>query len=95
MLILSQDKKGLINLDNVTKIGIIEPDKKIEEFMWLIYADSNSVESKCFDLGYYLTEERANQVLQEIIKNYKKANISGHSLGYGYVGNNIYEMPEE
>nr|DAO80881.1 MAG TPA: hypothetical protein [Caudoviricetes sp.] len=46
-------------------------------------------------LGEYSTEERAKEVLQEIIDTYCESNEKFISTGYGYVKNNIYEMPED
>ena len=46
-------------------------------------------------LGEYKTEERAKEVLREIIHAYEECNDSRVSAGYGYVKNNIYEMPED
>lgn len=67
MLIISQDKKQVVNLDNITRIFIdeLEDDKNKK---YCIGADTNSAESMVWELGEYKTEERAKEVLQEIMK---------------------------
>lgn len=69
MIIVSQNKEQIINLDNVTRIFIEDFSEDGDGFG--IGADTNSAENQCWDLGYYKTEERAKEVLQEIIKAYK------------------------
>lgn len=64
MIIVSQDKEQIINLDNVTRFFIEDFSEEGDDFG--IGADTNSAESQCWDLGYYKTEERAKEVLQEI-----------------------------
>lgn len=66
MIIVSQDKKQLVNLRNITRIFIEDFSEDGDGFG--IGADTNSAESQCWDLGYYATEERAKEVLQKIIK---------------------------
>lgn len=68
MIIISQDKE-IINFDNVTRIFIEDFSEDGDGFG--IGADTNSAESQCWDLGYYRTEERAKEVLQEIADTYK------------------------
>lgn len=91
MIIISQDKEQLINLDNVTRIFIEDFSEDGDGFG--IGADTNSAESQCWDLGYYKTRERAKEVLQEITNKYKKyficANGSTTELP------KIFEMPKE
>ena len=64
MIIVSQDKKEFVNIDNVTRIFI----ENLEDGTFGVGADTNSAESQVWDLGYYKTEERAKEVLQEIRK---------------------------
>lgn len=47
------------------------------------------------DLGYYKTEERAREVLQEIIETYLDCNEQSVLANYAYVKNEVYEMPTE
>ena len=50
---------------------------------------------KLYLLGVYATEERAKEVLEEIIEEYKNGNAVSFYEGYGYVMNRVYEMPKE
>lgn len=59
MIIVSQDKETIINFENITRISIMPP---VEEG----YKYSIAINS-CLDLGYYKTEERAKEVLDEIV----------------------------
>lgn len=61
MLILSQDKTNIINLENIIGIGINNN-----------YINIRSVDGYVLNLGEYATEERAKEVLQEIIEAYSK-----------------------
>ena len=60
MLILSQDKTKIVNLENIIGIGTNNN-----------YINIRSVDRYVLNLGEYDTEERAKEVLQEIIKTYK------------------------
>lgn len=62
MIILSQDKKHLINFDNLTQIYITQDEEETEyeircETVGCLYET----------LGMYKTEERAKEVLREIM----------------------------
>lgn len=61
MLILSQDKKEIVNFNNITNMFILNYSIKC----MLINGGETYI-------GYYNTEERAKEVLQEIIKAYSK-----------------------
>lgn len=83
MLILSQYKNAIINLNNICKIYTYS--KEIS-----CCTTDNLVES----LGMYKTEERAKEVLQEIIKAYKESTfIELESIKAE--NKVIYEMPEK
>ena len=69
MIIVSHNKE-IINFDNVTRIFIADFSEDGDGFG--IGADTNSAESQCWDLGYYKTEERAREVLQEIVEVFKE-----------------------
>lgn len=89
MIIVSQDKTEIINFENLTEIYINRNDE--EEYYYL---RSESVCGLYEDLGKYSTEERAKEVLQEIItrhknwENMKVGQPSGLCLP-------VYEMPED
>lgn len=95
MIIVSQDKTEIINFDNVntlraTKTGLIvsyENTYKAED-------DYSNI------LGNYETEEKAKEVLQEIIKVYKFYNgkiyyVEDRNNLLGDYEKGVYEMPKE
>lgn len=83
MLLLTQDKKAVVNLD---RIQTIELDAKSDFKSIIIYRETNQEKTGICGmlLGYYTTKKRANEVFQEIIKYYKVKDFIGE----------IYEMPE-
>lgn len=83
MIIVSQDKKTIINFEGITRVSIVPPVEKGYEYPIAI--------NGCLDLGYYKTEERAKEVLNEIIELYKKQTNKYHYTSV----NNVYEMPKE
>lgn len=82
MIIVSQDRDLIINFDNVTVIGIAQNNSK--------EIDSITVDKEEQYLGEYKTEERAKEVLAEIINMYKfnKCEAVGQK-------NTVYKMPED
>lgn len=84
MIIVSQGKDELVNFDRIESIWI-----DVEEGRVTIEAtaDTNST------LGTYSTEERAKEVLQEIIKVYLDCNVEKVLAEYAYVKNIVFEMP--
>lgn len=90
MIIVSQDKETIINFEGITRISIMPP---VEEG----YKYSIAINT-CLDLGYYKTKERAKEVLQAIIKEYKKV-LTTFNRGTGqqrfYDLPKVYYMPEE
>ncbi len=88
MIIVSQGKGKIINFDNMTRVYITF-DKGDD-----VCIRTETVDSLYEDLGYYKTEERAKEVLQEIVTRYKNwANMKvGQPSG---VCLPVYEMPED
>lgn len=89
MLILSQDKNVIINFNKALSIWIENPlNNDNSKFSIEVSADIDE------NLGYYDTEERAKEVLQEIIKVYKE---SGKKQIDDFIieTNVVYEMPEK
>ncbi len=85
MLIISQDKSEIINFDKVQNIYVSG------RFISLNFELNNNEV-----IGTYETEERAKEVLKEILEAYKNCNYYSFSLmGNGFVINDYYEMPEE
>lgn len=94
MIILSQDKRMIINFDNIVGIVI---RKNTDENVYQIQCKSENEKNKRI-LGKYKTEERAKKVLQEIVNKYKevKAICDINNTRYEVVDNpKVYEMPEE
>ena len=91
MIIVSQDKEKIVNFDNVGNINIekcYNESLKQEDFTYdiLVYIISGGL----VRLGKYKTEERAKEVLAEIINMYKfnKCEAVGQK-------NTVYKMPED
>lgn len=86
MIIVSQDRDLIISFDNVTVIGIAQNNSK--------EIDSITVDKEEQYLGEYKTEERAKEVLQEIVTRYK--NWENMKVGQpSGVCLPVYEMPED
>lgn len=88
MLIVSQDKRQIINLDNIKRISIINPQE--EGYKYAITTDDN-------DLGYYQTEARAKEILIEIAREFRRV-LRTENRGTGkqrfYDVPKVYYMPE-
>ena len=90
MIIVSQDRKSIYNFENIKSIDIVDNE---------IYQTDNSLADRWTRIGQYETEERAKEVLQEIIKYYnllKKDSVyaMGDS-GFIFEEKFYYEMPKE
>ena len=94
MLILSQDKKAIHNFDNIISIQIEQANAEYNLYVYDTINDNTS-------LAGYDTEERAKEVLQEIILHYRATEtfkavsnkisdqVSCIAIEQGFV----YEMP--
>ena len=90
MLILSQKEK-IINFNNIIEILV----KNLTIYDIKCYAVvCETVNNKEKELGVYATEERAKEVLQEIIETYIDCNEQYCPSGVGYIKNKVYEMPK-
>ena len=91
MIIVSQDKEKIINFDNMTRVYITFDEDDDD-----VCIRTETVDSLFEDLGYYKTEERAKEVLQEIVQLYIECNRrDSYGTGFGYVANTVFEMPAE
>lgn len=90
MIIVSQDRDKIVNFGNLTQVYITQDEEKIAYFIRF-----ETVDSLYYDLGEYKTEERAKEVLGEIIELYMKCNCDSYGAGFGYVANTVFEMPAE
>lgn len=68
MIIVSQNKKTIISTDSFNYIEVEEQEQNYRNFIYTITAYYFNTYKR---LGKYSTEERAMEVLQEIIKAYK------------------------
>lgn len=57
MIIVSQDKRSIYNFDNIKSVDIVENE---------VYITDDILMDEGAKIGEYVTEERANEVLQEI-----------------------------
>lgn len=92
MIIVSQDKTKIVNFDNIAHIFI---SKDSEKHFLIEYGKMTGTSEL---LGVYSTEERAKEVLQEIISLYKKTDCVigiGESLKQVVNLPKVYEMPKE
>ena len=90
MIIVSQDKTKIVNFDNLIQIYITQDEEETANFIRY-----ESVDSLYEDLGEYKTEERAKEVLQEIIKSYRDYR-TGECDGYTNVLQEtaVFDIPE-
>lgn len=98
MIIVSQNKCTIVNLDN---IKTIELDRETDFKSIIIFRETNEVETGVCGLliGHYTTEERAKEVLQEIWNFYETAKryecSSNNGVTIFWEKKFTYEMPEE
>lgn len=83
MIIVSQDKKELINFENILSVKLFHDDED-NECLYEIYTTVNAPGDNYILLGAYKTEERAKEVLREIVEIHRVAMPTA-----------VYEMPEE
>lgn len=92
MIIVSQDKDEIINFDNISSIVINDAwdDKPGQVII------ATDVRENRHTLGYYKSEERAKEVLQEIIKSYRHYRTA-ECDGYTNVLEEtaVFEIPKE
>lgn len=88
MIIVSQDKTKIVNFDNLIQIYITQDEEETANFIRY-----ESVDSLYEDLAEYKTEERAKEVLQEIISKYKTALYNSKTNETVVNIPKVYEMP--
>lgn len=86
MIIVSQDKTEIVNFNNIESVWISKEEEGI--FSIEATADTNA------SLGEYQTEERAKEVLGEIIKTYTCWENFKYGIAEG-IGTPKYEIPKE
>lgn len=89
MIIVSQDEKAVINFDNVNEIRV--STNKI-----IMFDNTYRSPDDCSDiLGIYATEERAKEVLQNIIRFYEVSKRYESSAPVFFFEKSfVYKMPE-
>ena len=94
MIIVSQDKTKIVNFDNLTQIYITQDEEETAFFIRY-----ETVDSLYDDLGEYKTEERAKEVIQEIVKatiENKKAEETKDMFGFSIIpADTYYQIPKE
>ena len=88
MIIVSQDKDKIINFDNLTQVYITQDEEETAYFIRF-----ETVDSLYDDLGEYKTEERAKEVLQEIISKYKTTLYNSKTNETVVNVPKVYKMP--
>lgn len=96
MIIVSQNKDEFVNFENIMCVNVTD----CQEDGFLIYAGFIAGRDDNYrELGYYKTEERAKEVLQEIVNKYGEyatiSNISGNDIKGIYNIPKVYAMPKE
>lgn len=84
MIIVSQNKDAIINFDNIANLVVIENN---------IVSICNVKETTGITIAEYKNEERAKEVLQEIISKYKQWNKDANNAVT--IIPKVYEMPKE
>lgn len=95
MIIVSQDKDLILNFKNIDAIGIGNP---LDNDNGLFKVLASTTSDNEYTLGKYETEERAKEVLQEIINRYKKPKILQETLDTYQViklNNEVFQIPKE
>ena len=88
MVILNQSKQGTTESMELFIDTIIENNKNIT---YGIFVEKTA--DRYMKLGEYKTEERAEQVLQEIINKYRQYNLDNNKAVTAIP--KVYEMPKE
>ena len=86
MIIINQDKNNVINYDNVKSLWI--EDNVLDETNTTFYINADED-----FLGEYETEERAKEVLQEIVSKYKTTLYNPKTNETVVNVPKVYEMP--
>lgn len=99
MLILNQDKSEILNFNEIFRLYIDTWSSKefvTEPDCWCIRAEKASDNMICTFLGEYATEERAKEILQEIIGKYEfscRMKYRGSTM-LGLDNYFLYKMPK-
>ncbi len=87
MIIISQDKDGIINFDNINEIRTTKTGKI------LLFDNTYRSQDDCSDfLGKYKTEKRAKEILRKIVDLYINCSYGARSNGIPIP---VFQMPKE
>ena len=75
MIIVSQDKETIVNFDNIVTLCVIRDCISEEKGLDGYNIDYSTNDEINIVIATYKTEERAKEVLQEIINNYSNSQI--------------------
>lgn len=94
MIIVNQEKTYLVNFNNVCQVSLAVDEEETEYAIAVQTVDKEEI-----IMGTYKTEERAKEVLQEIIIAIRGKNMVQFSNGEMKevypIKNDVYEMPKE
>lgn len=107
MLIISQDRMTVVNLDAVARFGVscipVPDEEPRPDSEWAILADMSRPVNGAI-LGRYKSKKRAAEVLEQIVDTYKQHvfNTAGYDprganayiQPFGYIPPKVYTMPE-
>lgn len=91
MIIVNQEKTYLVNFNNVCRVTLAVDEEETEYAIAVQTVDKEEI-----IMGTYKTEERAKEVLQEIIKSYRHYRTA-ECDGYTNVLEEtaVFEIPKE
>ena len=96
MIIVSQDKKTILNFDNVVSIYVIRDAFSEEKGLKNYNIDYSTNDEINIVIGTYTTEVRAKEVLEDIIDKYEDIQILKYSReSFATRDNFVYRMPKE
>lgn len=97
MIIVSQDKSTILNFDNTVSVYVIRDALSAEKGLENYNIDYSTNDEINIVIGTYATEERAKEVLEEIIENIQcKSFVEMNADGVvSEVTGGIYRMPKE
>lgn len=84
MIIINQERTKIINFEKITEITASGTKILVGDDIFV---------PKGEEIATYDTEERAKEVLQEIINAYLDCNEQNYLTEFAYVKNKVYEMP--
>ena len=94
MIIVSQDKKRMFNFENLVEIRVfVHNNYPLKDNVKGYDLQGVTQNGKYIILGIYATEERAKEVLQEIISKYKTTLYNSKTNETVVNVPKVYEMP--